>query len=167
MKKNVLVNLQDEKSFLKFQGKLYSTWEFNNSSIVEVLERYKSLGTIYQFSKEHYMILRDLVELHISSLPNSQEVEAYIVSKKAAFLAFCNHKGIMETATFIAGILSIYFSLKLDSNIIEVIAIVLLWFAWGMLTGYGIKLLTSPAKTFYEDLFANIEKSFVLRINSN
>ena len=67
MKRTIWVDLNDAKSAQEQQKILYNMWGFSNLSIESVFEKYRGYGQVIKFSKENYIILKELIQLYVES----------------------------------------------------------------------------------------------------
>ncbi len=159
MKKMIWVDLNDAKSAGEQRDILYNMWGFATSSIETVFEKYRNYGQIVKFSKENYIILKDLIRMQFES-HTKEENEAFIASNKSRLRAFYNTESVKMAITVLTAIIPTSITSAVDWSVFgwgNGFAL-LLWFAWIVLNCYNIALSGSQGKYFYEDLFNSISE---------
>ena len=157
MKKTNWVDLKDAKSVRKQQENLYDMWGFSKESIETVFEKHRDYGKIVQFSKEHYIVLKEMIQLHLSS-HSKEENEAFIVSNKSRLRAFYNTESEKTVLTVLTAVIPTSITSATDWSTLgwDNGIVIFLWIGWLVLNLFNIKLSGSQGKYFYEDLFDSV-----------
>ena len=157
MKRTIWVDLNDAKSAQEQQKILYNMWGFSNLSIESVFEKYRGYGQVIKFSKENYIILKELIQLYVES-HSKEENEAFLASNKSRLRAFYNTESVKTALTVISAIVPTSITSAADwgtwgwDNGVAIF----LWLVWIVLNCFNIMLSGSQGKYFYQDLFESV-----------
>lgn len=158
MRESYLVNLKNDEDYAQFQKQLHSLWHFENENIVRVLEYYKEHGEVKKYGEVHYLILFDLIEAHLQSL-DEKEKRAFFAYNKARLISIHNPNVPNQLLTFLTAALTPACSAMLGwskNGVVDFISaglLLVIWVIWAITNFLSIKVIGSPANSFYESLF--------------